>query len=75
MIKIKQLALVVAITKELDNQQPSITINQEQFNAIVAAADAICAAFDQPETPERNLCDNCNDWPRGGCQPGCVAYK
>ncbi|WP_340617210.1 hypothetical protein [Xenorhabdus entomophaga] len=75
MSKVQQISLVVAITKELGNQQPGITINQTQLNIIIAAANTICAAFEQPEIPERNLCDSCNDWPRGGCQPGCVAYK
>ncbi|CAM3719875.1 MULTISPECIES: hypothetical protein [Xenorhabdus] len=75
MIKIKQLSLVTAIAKEISHQQPGITINQEQLNTLITAANNICAAFEQPETPERDLCDSGNDWPRGGCQTGCVAYK
>ncbi|PHM47110.1 hypothetical protein [Xenorhabdus miraniensis] len=75
MIKIQQISLVAAIAKELGDQQPGITISQAQLNTLIAAANNICAAFEQPETPARNLCDSCNDWPRGGCQPGCVAYK
>ncbi|MEQ1967386.1 hypothetical protein ABLA30_10230 [Xenorhabdus nematophila] len=72
---IKQLSLVAAIAKELSHQQPGITINQEQLNTLIAAANSICAAFEQPKTSGRDLCDNCNDWPRGGCHSGCVAYK
>ncbi len=72
MIKIKQLPLVAAIATEISNQQPGSTISQDQLNIIITAANRICAAFEQPE---RDLCDNCNDWPRGGCQPGCVVYK
>ncbi|CDL79749.1 hypothetical protein [Xenorhabdus cabanillasii] len=74
MPKFQQISLVAAIAKELGNQQPGLTINQEQLNTLIAAANSICAAFEQPE-PVRDLCDNCNDWPRGGCQPGCAAYK
>ncbi|CDL80211.1 hypothetical protein [Xenorhabdus cabanillasii] len=72
---IKQLPLVAAIATEISNQHPGSTISQDQLNIIITAANRICAAFEQPATPERNLCDNCNDWPRGGCQPGCAAYK
>ncbi|MDC9620114.1 hypothetical protein PSI22_00350 [Xenorhabdus sp. XENO-7] len=71
---IKQLSLVAAISKELSNQQPGITISQAQLAAIIAAANDICAAFEPPETPARNLCNSCNDWQRGGCHSGCVAY-
>ncbi|KLU14797.1 MULTISPECIES: hypothetical protein [Xenorhabdus] len=56
MSKLQQISLVAAIATELGNQQPGITINQEQLNTIITAANTICAAFEQPETPERNLC-------------------
>ncbi|MCG9951637.1 hypothetical protein MIB43_017135 [Providencia rettgeri] len=26
-------------------------------------------------TAKSNLCDSCNDWPRGGCSPTCNAYQ
>lgn len=51
MPKFQQISLVAAITKELGNQQPSLTINQEQLNTLITAANSICAAFEQPETP------------------------
>ncbi|CAM3279001.1 hypothetical protein HZS38_09240 [Xenorhabdus nematophila] len=52
MSKIQQFSLVAAIAKELAHQQPGITISQTQLNTIIAAANGICAAFEQPETPE-----------------------
>ncbi|NHB90774.1 hypothetical protein [Photorhabdus cinerea] len=72
---IKQLSLVAAIAIEISNQHPGTTLSQAQLATIIAAANNICAAFAQPEIPERDLCDSCNDWPRGGCHSGCVAYK
>ncbi|MDE9466862.1 hypothetical protein [Xenorhabdus bovienii] len=58
---IKQLSLVAAIATEIGHQQPGSTISQDQLNIIITAANSICAAFAQPETPERNLCDSGKD--------------
>ncbi|AXH61296.1 hypothetical protein [Providencia huaxiensis] len=69
MSKIKQLGLVSAISFEIGNQNPNQTINSIQLSAITQAANMICAAFE-----EKNLCDSCNDWPRGGCSSICSGY-
>ncbi|MCK1142196.1 hypothetical protein MXZ96_02370 [Providencia stuartii] len=67
--KIQQIKVVAAILDELVKQVPELKISQEQLAVVTTAATNICSVFE-----ERNLCDSCNDWPRGGCLSICSVY-
>lgn len=69
-LRINQIGLVSAISIEIANQHNGIKINKSQLNAITQAANSVVAAFDEPD-----LCNSCNDWPRGGCLPTCSQYR
>lgn len=67
--KIRQMGLADAILNELKHQHPTLNINEEQLDKIVDFVNQICDLFN-----EKNLCDSCNDWPRGGCLSTCSVY-
>ncbi|WP_272688861.1 hypothetical protein [Providencia sp. PROV033] len=67
--KIQQIKVVGAILDELAQQVPGLKISQEQLAVVTTAATNICSTF-----KEKNLCDSCNDWRRGGCSSTCSAY-
>ncbi|MER2951095.1 hypothetical protein [Morganella morganii] len=69
MNKIEQYRLIVSMLTEIGGQSPGIRVSQKQLAAITAAADSVCAAFNEPD-----MCDNCSDKLRGGCLPTCTAY-
>lgn len=48
-ICIDQMKLVAAISFEVSRQFPGVMVNPEQFNAIIAAANSVKAAYDDPE--------------------------
>jgi len=48
-ICIDQMSLVAAISLEVSRQFPGVTVNPEQFNAIIAAANSVKAAYDGTE--------------------------
>ncbi|RPE02951.1 hypothetical protein BBB56_05995 [Candidatus Pantoea deserta] len=48
-ICIDQMKLVAAISFEVSRQFPGVTVNPEQFNAIIAAANIVKAAYDGTE--------------------------
>jgi len=48
-ICIDQMKLVAAISFEVSRQFPGVTVNPEQFNAIIAAANNVKAAYDGTE--------------------------
>lgn len=48
-ICIDQMSLVAAISLEVSRQYPGVTVNPEQFNAIIAAANSVKAAYDGTE--------------------------
>ncbi|WP_333609720.1 hypothetical protein [Pantoea piersonii] len=43
------MKLVAAISLEISRQYPGVTVNSEQFNAIIAAANSVKAAYDGTE--------------------------
>lgn len=70
MNKIEQYRLIVSMLTEIGGQSPGIQVSQKQLAAVTAAADSVCAAFNEPD-----MCDNCSDKLRGGCLPTCAAYS
>ncbi|MDK2631962.1 hypothetical protein QMZ93_01195 [Pantoea stewartii subsp. indologenes] len=48
-IRIDQMKLVTAISFELSRQYPGVTVDADQFNAIIAAANSVKAAYDGTE--------------------------
>ncbi len=48
-ICIDQMKLVTAISLEISRQYPGVTVNPEQFNAIIAGANSVKAAYDGTE--------------------------
>jgi len=48
-IRIDQMRLVSAISFEVSRQYPGVTVNADQFNAIIAAANSVKAAYDGKE--------------------------
>lgn len=48
-IRIDQMKLVAAISFEVSRQYPGVTVDSSQFNAIIAAANSIKAAYDGKE--------------------------
>ncbi|MBW5405305.1 hypothetical protein AAZR23_12035 [Morganella sp. Je.2.23] len=70
MSRINQIRLVASVCREIAGQCPGIKISQKQLAAVTAAADSICAAFNEPD-----MCDSCSDKLRGGCQPTCNQYQ
>lgn len=46
---VNQLKVVSAISAEIAKQCPGITVDSEQFNKIIAAANMVCAAYKKPE--------------------------
>ncbi|MBD8129186.1 hypothetical protein IFU23_06610 [Pantoea agglomerans] len=48
-ICIDQMKLVAAISFEVSRQFPGVTVNHEQFNTIIAAANSVKAAYDGTE--------------------------
>ncbi|YCH28996.1 hypothetical protein M1D48_12365 [Erwinia sp. D4-22] len=48
-ICIDQMKLVAAISFEVSRQFPGVTVNPEQFNAIILAANGVKAAYDGTE--------------------------
>ncbi|MDE8557003.1 hypothetical protein [Pantoea vagans] len=48
-IRIDQMKLVAAISFEVSRQYPSVTVDADQFNAIIAAANSVKAAYDGTE--------------------------
>ena len=48
-ICIDQMSLIAAISFELSRQYPGVTVNPDQFNAIIAAANSVKAAYDGTE--------------------------
>lgn len=48
-ICIDQMSLVAAISLEVSRQHPGVTVNPEQFNAIITAANSVKAAYDDTE--------------------------
>lgn len=53
-VRLNQIRLVTAISNEVARQFPGITVNAEQLNVIIAAANSVKAAYDgtQIETGE-----------------------
>lgn len=51
-IRIDQMKLVAAISKEVARQVPGITVDADQFNVIIAAANSVKAAYDGSPAPE-----------------------
>ncbi|MBC3211411.1 hypothetical protein [Serratia fonticola] len=47
-ILIDQINLLTAITKEIDRQHPGTGVEARRFNAIIKAANDICAEFAKP---------------------------
>ena len=45
-IRIEQMKLVSAISFEVARQYPGLTVNPDQFNAIIAAANLVKEAYD-----------------------------
>ncbi|AXF51463.1 hypothetical protein PQA73_gp35 [Erwinia phage Pavtok] len=45
-IRLEQMRLVSAISMEVARQYPGVTVNQDQFNAIIAAANLVKEAYD-----------------------------
>ncbi|HAT1513815.1 TPA: hypothetical protein PC505_000238 [Morganella morganii] len=70
MSRINQIRLVASVCREIAGQYPGIKISQKQLAAISAAANSVCAAFNEPD-----MCDSCSDKLRGGCLPTCAAYS
>ncbi|MET4859240.1 hypothetical protein [Morganella morganii] len=70
MSRINQIRLVASVCREIAGQYPGIKISQKQLAAVTAAANSVCAAFNEPD-----MCDNCSDKLRGGCLPTCTAYS
>ena len=70
MNKIEQYRLIVSILTEIGGQSPGIQVSQKQLAAVTAAADSVCAAFNEPD-----MCDSCSDKLRDGCLPTCAAYS
>lgn len=70
MNKIEQYRLIVSILTEIGGQSPGIQVSQKQLAAVTAAANSVCAAFNEPD-----MCDSCSDKLRGGCLPTCAAYS
>jgi len=48
-IRIDQMKLVTAISFEVSRQYPGVTVDADQFNAIIAAANSVKAAYDGTE--------------------------
>lgn len=48
-IRIDQMKLVTAISFEVSRQFPGVTVDAAQFNAIIAAANSVKAAYDGTE--------------------------
>lgn len=48
-IRIDQMRLVSAISFEVSRQYPCVTVDADQFNAIIAAANSVKAAYDGTE--------------------------
>lgn len=48
-IRIDQMRLVSAISFEVSRQYPGVTVDADQFNAIIAAANSVKAAYDGTE--------------------------
>lgn len=48
-IRIDQLRLVTAIIFEISRQYPGVTVDADQFNTIIAAANSVKAAYDGTE--------------------------
>lgn len=70
MSRINQIRLVASVCREIAGQCPGIKISQKQLAAVTAAANSVCAAFNEPD-----MCDSCSDKLRGGCLPACAAYS
>lgn len=60
-IRIDQMKLVSAISLEIARQVPGITVDADQFNVIIAAANSVKAAYDGTIPP-----GNDNVPPSGG---------
>lgn len=48
-IRIDQMRLVSAISFEVSRQYPGVTVDADQFNAIITAANSVKAAYDGTE--------------------------
>ncbi|MEN4712097.1 hypothetical protein [Pantoea agglomerans] len=48
-IRIDQMKLVAAISFEVSRQYPGVTVDADHFNAIIAAANSVKAAYDGTE--------------------------
>lgn len=48
-IRIDKMKLVAAISFEVSRQYPGVTVDADQFNAIIAAANSVKAAYDGTE--------------------------
>lgn len=48
-ICIDQMKLVAAISFEVSRQYPGVTVDADQFNAIIASANSVKAAYDGTE--------------------------
>lgn len=48
-IRIDQMRLVSTISFEVSRQYPGVTVDADQFNAIIAAATSVKAAYDGTE--------------------------
>lgn len=55
-ICIDQMHLVTAICNEVARQYPHLTVDPDQFNVIIAAANSVKAAYDTNAKPEHE-CD------------------
>lgn len=51
-ICIDQMSLIAAISFELSRQYPGVTVNPEQFNVIIVAANSVKAAYDGTEVEQ-----------------------
>lgn len=47
----EQLPLVIAILQALERQQPDLELNEQQYAAVVRAADAVIAALSVESPP------------------------
>lgn len=45
-VRLEQMKLVSAISFEVARQYPGVTVNPDQFNAIIAAANLVKEAYD-----------------------------